>query len=113
MTIERVITGMIARRGKMVKLTHTTASNYNPVTGKTAPSVLVADEKALISGVKINEVNGTSVLATDMWARFGPLPFTPVPNDSLLLDGKQYNVCHNVPTWDGDVAISHKLLIRK
>lgn len=109
---------LLGKYGKAMTLTHTVAGTYNHSTGMTgSPSVTTAQVNGYVDDAfrKLGATYGPDLVQAGdhdvMFAALG-LPFTPVPGDTITIDGQVMKAYIVKPTYSGEKVALYNLLVR-
>lgn len=109
----------IGQYGKTITYRAMSQGAYNPATGTATQASVDTSCKGVVDtsssralGFKFGEglVQGGDVLVLLAAAT---LPSTPAPGDLVTIDGFDWVVIANRPTWSGDQIALHEVLVRK
>lgn len=106
---------LIAKYGKDVTFTKTTAGTYDPVTGTTTGSTTTDTSVKVTppSAFDIKEVNGTSIQTGDVKVSTAAVDYVPDINQSVTFDGNTYNIISVSPVYSGDLVAKYDCQLRK
>ena len=106
---------LIAKYGKNVTFTKTTAGTFDPVTGTTigSTSTDTVVKIAPPAAVDVAEVNGTSIQTGDLKVSVAALDYTPDINQTVTIDGATYDVVSVSPVYSGELVALYDCQVRK
>lgn len=106
---------LIAKYGKTVTFTKTTAGTFDPVTGTTAGSTSTDTVVKVVppAAVDVAEVNGTSIQTGDMKVSVAAVDYTPDINQTVTIDGATYDIISVSPVYSGELVALYDCQVRK
>lgn len=106
---------LLAEYGADQVLQRVTVGAYNPATGTATTTTSNVTVSAAAFPVKGDmNVNGTSIITGDQYALISGVDVASVSvNDLLVLNGVTWHVIAVLTTMPSDVAVVHKVYIRK
>lgn len=109
----------IGQYGKAVVFRSVSQGAYDPATGLATQSTVDTSCRGVMDGtskVKLGFRFGSDLIQEGdlgITIAAASIPSTPKPDDLVTIDGWDYVVVANQPTWSGDLIALHQLLVRK
>lgn len=106
----------IGSYGKAMTFLAVTQGAYSVATGTAAQSSVDTACRGVVDGSRLGFKFGEGMVqAGDLSVLLAAssLPSTPAPGDLLTIDGHNWHVVANRPTWSGDQIALHEVLVRR
>lgn len=106
----------IGQYGKTITYRAMSQGAYNPATGTATQASVDTPCKGILDGSKLGYKFGEGLVQggdVSVLLAAAALPSTPAPGDLVTIDGFDWVVIANRPTWSGDQIALHEVLVRK
>jgi hypothetical protein len=111
-SLKATASNLLGNFGAVATFTRSIQSNYDPTTGQTLTSTEVFTAKAAGFGYKVEEVNESSILSTDIKLIVESDVYVPEVDDTLVWNGITYIIVFVSPVQPANQAVIYECQIR-
>ena len=106
----------IGQYGKAITFRAMSQGDYSVATGTSSQASVDTSCKGVLDGSRLGYKFGEGMVQAGDFSVLlaaSALPSTPAPGDKVTIDGYDWVVIANRPTWSGDQIALHEVLVRR